>query len=332
MRDDDPADELTTIADSAAPLHERARRVLTCIDSLGSFDAAWLAVSDPRFDSYALVGSSGLDRMTTDVLNRPEAAEEVLSAVVTGDRPVARVAEFAGAVVDSPVWAGCLGPAGFRQGLGMVLCEPGGSQVGFLGLLYSNGDPPSEAARNRLELLAPLIARGLSPVRTLLLCARLVPSADSGVVLLRDGTTCSLPGFQGHDLLSSGSPVVHIANDSLTSGQVSQSFLWPRPGTVGEGHHVRLTVLAATDVPHSVAGVLLLTSDADCRGLTPRELQVLGLLVDGRSNQEVSRRLDVAPRTVATHVEHVMRKLDAPSRTLAAVRAEREGCYVPPLP
>ena len=75
--------------------------------------------------------------------------------------------------------------------------------------------------------------------------------------------------------------------------------------------------------------MVLVTPDADCRGLTPRELQVLGLLVDGRSNQQIARSLAVAPRTVAAHVEHLLDKMEAPTGTLAAVRAEREGCYVP---
>ena len=42
--------------------------------------------------------------------------------------------------------------------------------------------------------------------------------------------------------------------------------------------------------------------------------------------------LFIADRTVATHVEHILHKLEVPTRTLAAVRAEREGCHVPPLP
>ena len=67
----------------------------------------------------------------------------------------------------------------------------------------------------------------------------------------------------------------------------------------------------------------------DLHGLTPRELEVLGFVVDGCSNQEIARTLVVAPRTVAAHVEHILLKLQAPSRTLAAVRAEREGLYVP---
>jgi hypothetical protein len=32
------------------------------------------------------------------------------------------------------------------------------------------------------------------------------------------------------------------------------------------------------------------------------------------------------------HVEHLLPLLEAPTRTLAAIRAEREGCYVPPPP
>jgi len=56
---------------------------------------------------------------------------------------------------------------------------------------------------------------------------------------------------------------------------------------------------------------------------------VLGFLVEGCSNQDIAAALVVAPRTVAAHLEHVLDKLSAPTRTLAAVRAEREGLYVP---
>ena len=90
-----------------------------------------------------------------------------------------------------------------------------------------------------------------------------------------------------------------------------------------------MTVLAAPDVPPFVLGALLVTPDAECRGLTPRELEVLGLLVAGRSNQQIAGRLAITPRTVAAHVEHILHKLNVPTRTEAAVRAERDGCYIP---
>jgi DNA-binding NarL/FixJ family response regulator len=57
-------------------------------------------------------------------------------------------------------------------------------------------------------------------------------------------------------------------------------------------------------------------------------LEVLGLVVEECSNQEIARTLVVAPRTVAAYLEHILAKLGAPTRTLAAVRAERDGLYV----
>jgi DNA-binding CsgD family transcriptional regulator len=151
------------------------------------------------------------------------------------------------------------------------------------------------------------------------------------VVLCRDSPSRPLPGLGGDALLGPGSPVVTIARSHLDDGQVFASFLWPRGGRHAPDGHVRVTVLASPgEAPASVLGTVVLSSVGDLRGLTPRELEVLGLLVEGCSNQEIARALVVAPRTVAAHLEHVLAKLDAPSRTLAAVRAEREGLYVPP--
>lgn len=50
-------------------------------------------------------------------------------------------------------------------------------------------------------------------------------------------------------------------------------------------------------------------------GLTPREHEILALLVDGSTNKEAARTLDISTRTVETHRTHIMEKLEA--RTLA---------------
>ncbi|MFF7177650.1 LuxR C-terminal-related transcriptional regulator [Streptomyces sp. NPDC008121] len=60
-------------------------------------------------------------------------------------------------------------------------------------------------------------------------------------------------------------------------------------------------------------------------GLSPRELEVLGELTGGRTNREIAGRLHIAPRTVATHVEHILAKLDLPNRAAAAARAAAWG-------
>jgi LuxR family maltose regulon positive regulatory protein len=59
--------------------------------------------------------------------------------------------------------------------------------------------------------------------------------------------------------------------------------------------------------------------------LTDRELQVLRLLVDGLSNQEIANRLVVALGTVKTHTASLYRKLNVASRAQAAARARELG-------
>ena len=60
------------------------------------------------------------------------------------------------------------------------------------------------------------------------------------------------------------------------------------------------------------------------RRLTKRELEVLELLGDGLRHDAIARRLFISPKTVATHVEHILRKLDARSRAEAIAIAYRE--------
>ena len=59
--------------------------------------------------------------------------------------------------------------------------------------------------------------------------------------------------------------------------------------------------------------------------LTSRELQVLRLMADGLPNKLISSQLSVTESTVKFHVNSILRKLDARSRTEAVVRAGRIG-------
>jgi HD-GYP domain-containing protein (c-di-GMP phosphodiesterase class II) len=60
-------------------------------------------------------------------------------------------------------------------------------------------------------------------------------------------------------------------------------------------------------------------------GLTAREAEVLDLLVRGLTNRQIAERLVIAPRTVATHVEHILAKTGCASRGAAAMFALRHG-------
>ena len=73
-----------------------------------------------------------------------------------------------------------------------------------------------------------------------------------------------------------------------------------------------LAMLGAPLQPVELAGV-----DA----LTERELQVLRLMAEGLGNRQIAERLFVSESTIKTHVQRILRKLDAPSRTRAVARA-----------
>jgi two-component system, NarL family, response regulator LiaR len=63
--------------------------------------------------------------------------------------------------------------------------------------------------------------------------------------------------------------------------------------------------------------------------LTERELEVLQLVAQGLSNQDIARRLVIGERTVATHVRNILSKLHLASRTQAALYAIRAGVSDP---
>lgn len=59
--------------------------------------------------------------------------------------------------------------------------------------------------------------------------------------------------------------------------------------------------------------------------LTARELEVLQQLAEGLPNKAIARRLDISEHTVKFHVNAILRKLQAHSRTEAVVQATRLG-------
>lgn len=60
-------------------------------------------------------------------------------------------------------------------------------------------------------------------------------------------------------------------------------------------------------------------------GLTDRELEVLGLIVEGLSNPQIAERLVVTKSTAKAHVHSILQKLYVADRTQAAVYAMKEG-------
>ena len=56
-------------------------------------------------------------------------------------------------------------------------------------------------------------------------------------------------------------------------------------------------------------------------GLSPREVEVLGLIAAGRSNRSIATELVLSEKTVHRHVSNILTKLGVDSRTAAAAYA-----------
>lgn len=82
-------------------------------------------------------------------------------------------------------------------------------------------------------------------------------------------------------------------------------------------------VLAAVLVPHRHS-----ENSSRVEALTPRELEVLQLLAEGLANKAIAQRLQVSEHTVKFHVNAILGKLNAQSRTDAVVRATRLGLII----
>ena len=147
--------------------------------------------------------------------------------------------------------------------------------------------------------------------------------------------------------------------EELAQGAVQRDLSWRRTleleATCKDGSTVWLDtqVTALRDENWRVAGVLGVSRDITDRkraeealqetreelesrverrtrqenpyGLTFRELTVLQLVVDGKSDKEIGAVLGISALTASKHLGNILHKMGATSRTEAGVRAVREG-------
>jgi DNA-binding NarL/FixJ family response regulator len=86
-----------------------------------------------------------------------------------------------------------------------------------------------------------------------------------------------------------------------------------------------IRVVAAGDTYFSLPALAKLEARGQRLPLTPRELEILQLIVNGLSNKEIGARLIITEGTVKLHVAKVLAKLGAADRTRAAILAVERG-------
>jgi DNA-binding NarL/FixJ family response regulator len=80
-------------------------------------------------------------------------------------------------------------------------------------------------------------------------------------------------------------------------------------------------------IPQALAQELMqpLPAAARSEAFTARELEVLRLLAQGKSNREIGEALYISATTVRSHVSNLLLKLDVDNRTQAAMAAQEQG-------
>lgn len=122
----------------------------------------------------------------------------------------------------------------------------------------------------------------------------------------------------------------------LGASDVYQAMLEPRPyrepltperaaaelrAEVSEG---RLD-FDAVDAVLETAGHPVRSRHQGPAGLTPREIEVLGLLARGLSNREIAEQLVISPKTASNHIEHIYSKAGVTNRARASLFAAKHG-------
>jgi len=128
-----------------------------------------------------------------------------------------------------------------------------------------------------------------------------------------DPAALARPGVAGVMLRSAGEAELLQAVDSMLRGR---EFVSPELG----GQLIRALARVGR-----TSG-----SDPALGSISPRELEVLGLVAEGLSNRDIGSRLHISENTVKNHLRRIHYKLGVTSRTEAVARGLREGLLAVP--
>ena len=121
-----------------------------------------------------------------------------------------------------------------------------------------------------------------------------------------------------------GAPVIVMTEragpeDQLAAAQLGARALLAKNATLAE---LMVSIRRALASPEAEGGILSRQARYE---LTPRQREVLSLIVEGLDNREIAERLGISERTARAHVSAVLERLGASNRTQAAVAALQKG-------
>ena len=251
-------EQLADVGTMTEGLNERAEEVLAALGRILRFDSGWLAVRDPERRRHVALATTGPAEPLRRYFESPGADAELEHLGLNSAQGPVLASELPVPLPEICAWGEYLLPAGFHGGVAGALFASTGRHVGFVSLLTEDPARPSPADRRMLAAVTRVIADDLDRTQEIATIARIVGTAEAGVVLTRGGDALALPGMPGHRLLAPDSPIVAAATHELSSGGPYTAFLAPTAGP-GGGRLARVTGLncALPDLDHLSAAVLL---------------------------------------------------------------------------
>ncbi|POX45699.1 LuxR C-terminal-related transcriptional regulator [Streptomyces sp. Ru72] len=314
---------LTRERDTASACAEALRELARALP----LDAATLLTLDPLTGAHVQVAGIGYTAERSQALAAEFVATPWYRNVVRQELPPSISEDTA----DGPgtrfrqgwFYAERVRPAGFRDGVTGAL-RHGGRLVGLVHLSTEDADAYDTEARRLLASVMPALGALADPVPH---SGDLLegPAEDSAASLVTEGGVIDLPGRDRARVLCDEAfrPLLRAFADT---GGRRLRLLWPVEDT-----WYRVTLHRRHSCQGLVAGAVLVveTPTELPYGLSPRELEVLTRAALGQTNQAIAEALFLSPRTVHTHVEHLLRKTGAASRAEATALAVRDGLLRP---
>lgn len=311
------AGRLAAVASDHTSAQTRAETALAELANLIPVEAAEIIALDPFTNAPVMLATHGYTDQVLDSLHSKDFFDlmDILDLPNTG-RPT-RMKDLPGDPLDNWAVSDVLIPAGFSEGLTMCLRTSDGRFVGVINLSTTDAEHPSDIATEVIAKLGTALGNMADPLKSRGWITSLLGTSAMAVGLDAQGQAITLPGIPRHTLLQGDTELLSVARKSARMKSWT-SFVWP-----DESDYLRVRVLPCTS-EESITTVVSLDS-IDLGPLTHRELEVLTLAAEGLSNNEIGEALIVSPRTVSTHVEHILDKIQAPNRAAAAAYALREG-------
>jgi DNA-binding CsgD family transcriptional regulator len=311
--------ERDTTSASAQALGELARAL--------PLDAATLLTIDPLTGSHVQIAGIGYTAEASQALAGEFVATPWYRNVVRRELPpsISEDADDAGPRFRHGwFYAERVRPAGFRDGVTGALRHRG-RLVGLVHLSTESADAYDTDARRLLASVIPALAAFADPLAHAGDVHGLA-GEDAASLVTDDGRVIDLPGRDRPRVLREGDGFGALLKAFTGTGGQRLRLLRPAGGgwrwVVLHRHPARPGLAADAVLVHETPTELPY-------GLSPRELEVLTRAATGQTNQAIAQALFLSPRTVHSHVEHLLRKTGCASRAEATALAVRDGLLRP---